>query len=200
MQNTDERIIRLEEIGIEKLELEDAILKINLKLEETKINQMTLGIMPNTSWLYRTKHALGIKKIQLKKLNIEYEKIKRELRKERTLAHNEKSKTFERNFLKVSKEILPEETYEKIRNLADEITNNQIEINKVNEVNEDSSNEIKVIKKGTAWSKEDEEYLKENYKNATIEELSIELGRSENSIRSKIQIIKKRSKEVSYGQ
>ncbi|MEN8079403.1 hypothetical protein ABFP60_20835 [Clostridioides difficile] len=190
--NIDERVIRLEEIGIEKLELEDAILKINLKLEETKINQMTLGIMPNTSWLYRTKHALGIKKIQLKKLNIEYEKIKRELRKERTLAHNEKSKTFERNFLKVAKEILPEETYEKIRNLADEITNNQIEINKVNEVNEENNNEPKVIKKGTAWSKEDEEYLKENYKNSTIEELSITLGRSENSIRSKIQVIKKR--------
>lgn len=189
---TDEMIIRLEEIGIEKLELENAILKINLKLEETKVNQMTLGIMPNTSWLYRTKHAVGIKKIQLKKLNIEYEKLKRELRKERTLAHNERSKTFERNFLKVAKEILPEEIYEKIKNLADEITSNQIEINKSNEINKEDDNKPKVVKKGIAWSKEDEEYLKENYKNATIEELSIALGRSENSIRSKIQVIKKR--------
>lgn len=189
---TDEMIIRLEEIGIEKLELEDAILKINLKLEETKVNQMTLGIMPNTSWLYRTKHAVGIKKIQLKKLNIEYEKLKRELRKERTLAHNERSKTFERNFLKIAKEILPEEIYEKIRNLADEITSNQIEINKSNEINKEDDDKPKVVKKGIAWSKEDEEYLKENYKNATIEELSIALGRSENSIRSKIQLIKKR--------
>lgn len=59
-------------------------------------------------------------------------------------------------------------------------------INTVKEV------ENKVVKKGTSWSKEDEEYLKENYKNSTIEELSITLGRSENSIRSKIQVIKKR--------
>ena len=40
----------------------------------------------------------------------------------------------------------------------------------------------------------DEKYLKENYKNATIEELSIALGRSENAIKSKIQIIKKKAK------
>ena len=189
---TDERIIRLDEIALERAELEEAILKMELKLEETKVNQMTLGIIPDTAWLYRHKHALGMKKIQLKRLNVEHEKIKRLLRQERTLAHNERSKTFERNFLKVAKEILPEETYEKIRNLADEITSNQIEANKSSEADKENENEEKVVKKGTPWSKEDEEYLKENYKNATIEELSIALGRSENSIKSKIQIIKKR--------
>lgn len=191
----DEKIIRLEEIGLEKLELEDAILKINLKLEETKVNQMTLGIMPDTAWLYRTKHALGIKKIQLKKLNIEYEKLRRSLKQERILAHDKRDKTFERNFLKVAKEILPEESFEKIKNLANEITHSQIEVGNLNESNKEKENEQeqKVVKKGTAWTKEDEEYLKENYKNATIEELSIALGRSENSIRSKIQVIKKRS-------
>lgn len=189
---TDERIIRLDEIALERAELEEAILKMELKLEETKVNQMTLGIIPDTAWLYRHKHALGIKKIQLKRLNVEHEKIKRLLRQERTLAHNERSKTFERNFLKVAKEILPEETYEKIRNLADEITSNQIAANKLSEADRENENEEKVVKKGTPWSKEDEEYLKENYKNATIEELCIALGRSENSIKSKIQIIKKR--------
>jgi hypothetical protein len=189
---TDERIIRLDEIALERAELEEAILKMELKLEETKVNQMTLGIIPDTAWLYRHKHALGMKKIQLKRLNVEHEKIKRLLRQERTLAHNERSKTFERNFLKVAKEILPEETYEKIRNLADEITSNQIEANKSSEADKENENEEKVVKKGTPWSKEDEEYLKENCKNATIEELSIALGRSENSIKSKIQIIKKR--------
>ncbi|MDB1955389.1 hypothetical protein PMY38_10075 [Clostridium tertium] len=188
---TDERIIRLDEIALERAELEEAILKMELKLEETKVNQMTLGIIPDTAWLYRHKHALGMKKIQLKRLNVEHEKIKRLLRQERTLAHNERSKTFERNFLKVAKEILPEETYEKIRNLADEITSNQIETNKSSEADKENENEEKAVKKGTPWSKEDEEYLKENYKNATIEELSIALGRSENSIKSKIQIIKK---------
>ena len=188
---TDERIIRLDEIALERAELEEAILKMELKLEETKVNQMTLGIIPDTAWLYRHKHALGMKKIQLKRLNVEHEKIKRLLRQERTLAHNERSKTFERNFLKVAKEILPEETYEKIRNLADEITSNQIETNKSSEADKENENEEKAVKKGTQWSKEDEEYLKENYKNATIEELSIALGRSENSIKSKIQIIKK---------
>ena len=188
---TDERIIRLDEIALEKVELEEAILKMELKLEETKVNQMTLGIIPDTAWLYRHKHALGMKKIQLKRLNVEHEKIKRLLRQERTFAHNERSKTFERNFLKVAKEILSEETYEKIRNLADEITSNQIETNKSSEADKENENEEKAVKKGTPWSKEDEEYLKENYKNATIEELSIALGRSENSIKSKIQIIKK---------
>ena len=188
---TDERIIRLDEIALERAELEEAILKMELKLEETKVNQMTLGIIPDTAWLYRHKHALGMKKIQLKRLNVEHEKIKRLLRQERTFAHNERSKTFERNFLKVAKEILSEETYEKIRNLADEITSNQIETNKSSEADKENENEEKAVKKGTQWSKEDEEYLKENYKNATIEELSIALGRSENSIKSKIQIIKK---------
>lgn len=188
---TDERIIRLDEIALERAELEEAILKMELKLEETKVNQMTLGIIPDTAWLYRHKHALGMKKIQLKRLNVEHEKIKRLLRQERTFAHNERSKTFERNFLKVAKEILSEETYEKIRNLADEITSNQIETNKSSEADKENENEEKAVKKGTPWSKEDEEYLKENYKNATIEELSIALGRSENSIKSKIQIIKK---------
>lgn len=192
MTNVDERIIRLDEIALERAGLEEAILKMELKLEETKVNQMTLGIMPDAAWLFRHKHALGMKKIQLKRLNVEYEKIKRLLRQERTLAHNERSKTFERNFLKVAKEILPEETYEKIRNLADEITSNQIEVSKSSEVEKEEVNEQKIVKKGTAWSKEDEEYLEENYKNATIEELSITLGRSENSIRSKIQVIKKR--------
>lgn len=191
MTNVDEMIIRLEEIGLEKLELEDAVLKINLKLEETKVNQITLGIMPDTAWLYRTKHALGIKKIQLKKLNIEYEKIKRVLKQERILIHNERSKNFERNFVKVAKEILSVEDFEKIKNLANEITNSQIEVDNSKEFSKEED-EPKVVKKGTAWSKEDEEYLKENYKNATIEELSIALGRSENSIRSKIQVIKKR--------
>ncbi|WP_099346256.1 hypothetical protein [Clostridium tertium] len=172
---TDERIIRLDEIALERAELEEAILKMELKLEETKVNQMTLGIIPDTAWLYRHKHALGMKKIQLKRLNVEHEKIKRLLRQERTFAHNERSKTFERNFLKVAKEILSEETYEKIRNLADEITSNQIETNKSSEADKENENEEKVVKKGTPWSKEDEEYLKENYKNATIEELSIAL-------------------------
>ena len=134
MTNVDERIIRLDEIALERAELEEAILKMELKLEETKINQMTLGIMPDTTWLYRHKHALGIKKIQLKRLNVEYEKIKRLLRQERILTHNERFKTFERNFLKIAKEILPGETYEKIRNLADEITSNQIEAEKPKEV------------------------------------------------------------------
>ena len=194
MSNTDERIKRIEEIALEKIELEEAILGITLKLEEAKINQMTLGIMPDTSWLYRAKHALGIKKIQLKKLNLEYEKLKRIFRQERVAIHNERGREFEKVFLRVAKEVLAQEEFEKIKRLANEITDKQNEVDNVKEV------EPKVAKKGTSWSKEDEEYLKENYKNATIEELSIELGRSENSIRSKIQIIKKRSKEVSYGQ
>ena len=40
---------------------------------------------------------------------------------------------------------------------------------------------------------ENDAYVKENYKNATIEELSITLGRSEKSIKSRIQRIKKSS-------
>lgn len=166
--------------------MEEAILGIDLKLEEAKINQMTLGIMPDTSWLYRAKHALGIKKIQLKRLNLEYEKLKRIFRQERVAAHNAREKEFERTFIRIAKETLVKEEFEKIKNLANEIIDKQNEVNKVKEV------ENKVVKKVTSWFKEDEEYLKENYKNATIEELAIALGRSENSIRSKIQVIKKR--------
>lgn len=186
MTNTDERIKRIEEIAIEKIELEEAILGITLKLEETKINQMTLGIMPDTSWLYRAKYALGTKKIQLKKLNIEYEKLKRIFRQERVAIHNERGREFERTFVRLAKELLEKEEFEKIKNLANEIADKQNEVDNIKEV------EQKAVNKGTSWSKEDEEYLKENYKNSTIEELSITLGRSENSIRSKIQVIKKR--------
>ncbi|WP_133017039.1 hypothetical protein [Clostridium cuniculi] len=186
MTNTDERIKRIEEIALEKIELEEAILGIDLQIEEAKINQMTLGIMPDTSWLYRAKHALGIKKIQLKRLNLEYEKLKRIFRQERVAVHNAREKEFERAFVRVAKELLAKEEFEKIKNLVNEITDKQNEVDNVKEVDQ------KVVKKGTSWSKEDEEYLKENYKNATIEELSVTLGRSENSIRSKIQVIKKR--------
>lgn len=183
---TDERIKRIEEITLEKIELEEAILGIDLQIEEAKINQITLGIMPDTSWLYRAKHALGIKKIQLKRLNLEYEKLKRILRQERVAIHNAKAKEVDRIFVSVAKEVLPQEEFERIITLANEI------IEKQNEVYNSKDIGNKVVKQGTAWSKEDEEYLKENYKNATIEELSITLGRSENSIKSKIQVIKKR--------
>lgn len=145
LQNTtDERIKRLDEIALEKIELEEAILGITLKLEETKINQMTLGIMPDTSWLYRAKHALGIKKIQLKKLNIEYEKLKRIFRQERVAIHNERGREFERTFVRVAKELLEKEEFEKIKNLANEITDKQNEVDNVKEV------EQKVVKKGTS--------------------------------------------------
>lgn len=49
--------------------------------------------------------------------------------------------------------------------------------------------------KGIKWTKEDKKYLENNYKNFTIEELALELNRTENSIRSKIQVIKKKIKE-----
>ena len=184
--DTDEMINRLDEIALEKVELEEAILGIELKLEETKINQMTLGIMPDTSWLYRAKHALGIKKIQLKKLNIEYSKLNRVLKKERIILFNERVKDFRNNFIKAAKEILSDEEYERIKILANEITDNKNDVDTSKEV------ESNVVRKGAPWSKEDEEYLKSNYKNSTIEELSLTLGRSENAIRSKIQVIKKR--------
>lgn len=186
MTNIDEVIKRTEEIALEKIELEEAILEIALQLEEAKINQITLGIMPDTSWLYRAKHALGKKKLQVKILNMEYERLKRISRQERVAIHNERGREFERTFVKVAKELLEKEEFEKIKSLADEIVDNKKIVNNVKE------DENKVVKKGTSWSKEDEEYLKENYKNSTIEELSITLGRSENSIRSKIQVIKKR--------
>lgn len=183
---SDEIITRLDEIDFEKVELEEGILGIELQIEEAKIKQMTLGIMPDTSWLYRAKHALGIKKIQLKKLNIEYSKLNRVLKKEKTILFNERVKDFRNNFIKAAKEILSDEEYERIKILANEITDNKNDVDTSKEV------ESKVVRKGAPWSKEDEEYLKANYKNATIEELSLTLGRSENAIRSKIQVIKKR--------
>ena len=149
---TDEMINRLDEIALEKVELEEAILAIELKLEETKINQMTLGIMPDTSWLYRAKHALGIKKIQLKKLNIEYSKLNRVLKKERTILFNERVKDFRNNFIKAAKEILTDEEYERIKILANEITDNKNDVDTSKEV------ESNVVRKGAPWSKEDDRY------------------------------------------
>ena len=146
--NLDEIYKRLEVIDSERATLEEAILGIDLKLEEVKLEQITTGVMPNVKWLYRAKHALGCKKIELKKLNIERESLKRMA----------KAKEKERNQIRT-------ESFERIF------------INK-NEINFGF----------------DEKYLKENYKNATIEELSIALGRSENAIKSKIQIIKKKAK------
>ena len=185
---SDEIITRLNEIDFEKVELEEGILGIELQIEEAKIKQMTLGIMPDTSWLYRAKHALGIKKIQLKKLNVEYSKLNRALKKERTILFNERVKDFRNNFIKAAKEILSDEEYERIKILATAITEEQND----NEISTPKEVDYKVARKGIPWSEEDESYLKENYKNSTIEELSITLGRSENAIRSRIQVIKKR--------
>lgn len=170
---------RLEEIEQRKIELEEAILSIDLKLEEVKLEQITTGNMPNTKWLYRAKHALGCKKIELKKLNIERESLKKIAKLKEKEQIQIRTECFERNFINVAKEILSKEEFDKIKKLALKLTDEK-------EVKEN---------RGTLWSKEDEEYLKNNYKNSTIEELSITLGRSENAIRSKVQIIKKK-KEV----
>ncbi|WP_404988203.1 hypothetical protein [Clostridium culturomicium] len=188
MNIDNDNLKNLEEIDNKRMELEEAIFSIELKLEEVKINQMTMGVIPNTAWLYRAKHALGCKKLELKKLNIEREKLKRLIKAESKEQVQVRTKCFERNFLNAAKEILLPEEFIKIKTLANELTDNQNGNNTVKET------EVNQMKNGTAWSKEDIEYLKENYKNATIEELSLTLGRSENSIRSKIQVIKKKCK------
>lgn len=188
MNIDNDNLKKLEEIDTKRMELEEAIFSIELKLEEVKINQVTMGVIPDMAWLYRAKHALGCKKLEVKKLNIEREKLKIAIKAESKEKVQIRTKCFERNFINAAKEILLPEDFLKIKTLANELTDNQNDTNSVKE------NEISQTKNGTAWSKEDVEYLKENYKNATIEELSLTLGRSENSIRSKIQVIKKKCK------
>ena len=106
---------RLEEIDCEKNELEQAIFKINLKLEEVRVNQQTLGIIPNTSWLYRTKHALGIKKLQLKKLNMDQNRIRKTIsymeKENERITKDERCKRFERIFIKIAEEVLSSDDY-----------------------------------------------------------------------------------------
>lgn len=188
MNIDNDNLKNLEEIDNKRMELEEAIFSIELKLEEVKINQMTMGVIPDMAWLYRAKHALGCKKIELKKLNIEREKLKRSIKAESKEQVQVRTKCFERNFINIAKEILLPEEFLKIKTLANELTDNQ------NYINSAKENDINQTKSGTVWSKEDIDYLKENYKNATIEELGLTLGRSENSIRSKLQVIKKRDK------
>lgn len=183
--NLDEIYKRLEVIDSERATLEEAILGIDLKLEEVKLEQITTGVMPNVKWLYRAKYALGCKKIELKKLNIERESLKRMAKAKEKERNQIRTESFERIFVKIAKDYLAYEEFQKIKNLANDFIENKNNI---------EEKEVRTIKKGTSWSKEDEKYLKENYKNATIEELSIALGRSENAIKSKIQIIKKKAK------
>lgn len=182
--NLDATYKRLEEIDQERIELEEAILSIDLRLEEVRIEQISTGNMPNIKWLYRAKHALGCKKIELKKLNIERESLKRIAKVKEKEQIKIRTECFERNFINVAKDILSKEEFNKIKTLAlEHIDNKEVAGEK----------EVK-IKKGSSWTKEDEEYLKNNYKNSTIEELSLTLGRSENAIKSKIQVIKKKEK------
>lgn len=172
---------RYNELITLRCELEEDIAKIKLKLDEAKTKFYITGIMSNSNWFYRAKYALEMKKLELKKANAEFEQLKRNMKVQRKNAHEINTRTFEREFMNISKIILSKEEYLKILNLTHESVNK----------NSDAKKDLKTIK-GIKWTREDEKYLENNYKNFTIEELALELDRTENSIRSKIRVIKKR--------
>ena len=171
-----------------KLELEQDIINIKTQLNKAKANYHLTGEMSDSKWFSNANYALYMKKLELKKINAEFEKLKRTMKQKRQDTHNEKAKTFEREFMHISKEILPIDEYFKILSLTQERVNQ----------NGKTAKEEKTFKVAR-WTAEDEKYLEDNYKNFTIEELALELNRSENAIKSRIQMIKKRNKEKKNG-
>lgn len=127
--NLDEIYKRLEVIDSERATLEEAILGIDLKLEEVKLEQITTGVIPNVKWLYRAKYALGCKKIELKKLNIERESLKRMAKAKEKERNQIRTESFERIFVKIAKDYLAYEEFQKIKNLANEIIAKQRRVN-----------------------------------------------------------------------
>ena len=174
---------RYTELQILKSELEEDIIKIKLKIDEAKTKFYVTGIMSNSNWFYRAKYALEMKKLELKKVNAEFEQLKRKMKIQRKNENEISTRAFEREFMNISKIILTKDEYLKILNLTHE------SINKNNEAKKEQKNSA-----GIKWTREDEKYLEANYRNFTIEELALELNRSENSIRSKIKVIKRKSK------
>lgn len=176
MQDRYDKLIML------KSELEEDIAKIKLQLDEAKTKFYLTGIISNSTWFNKAKYALEMKKLELRKVNVEFEQLKRTMRIQNKSENNIKTRTFERTFMNISKVILDQEEYCKILNLTHEA---------VNKIDKSKKEELKITR-SIKWTKEDEEYLFENHKNATIEELAATLNRSENSVRSKLQTMKKK--------
>ena len=166
------------ELVNKKLELEEKISKIKLQIDEAKTKFLLTGIISNTNWFNKAKYALEMSKLELKKVNAEYEKHKREMKIDRAKSNMNNSKTFERMFIDTCKEELTKEEYLRIVSITKD------RISKV-----DNTVKRAIPKR---WTLEEEEYLKSNYRNKTIEEMVLCLGRSESSIKSKLYTIKRK--------
>ncbi len=88
------------------------------------------------------------------------------------------NKTFERIFMDICKEELTKEEYLRITSITKD------RISKV-----DNTVKRAIPKR---WTLEEEEYLRSSYSNKTIEEISMYLGRSESSIKSKLYVIRRK--------
>lgn len=104
-----------------KLELEENSIKIKSQIESAKSKFLVTGEKSDPIWFNKAKYSLEMTKLELKKINAEYEKHKREIKNEKTEKKVELSKTFERTFMSVAKDILSEEEYLLILNKTKEL-------------------------------------------------------------------------------
>ncbi len=172
-----ERMDKYNELVNKKLELEEKISKIKFQIDEAKTKYLLTGVMSDIKWFNKAKYALEMNKLELKKVNAEYEKHKREMKIKAKEVNINNNKTFERMFMDICKEELTKEEYLRITSITKD------RIGKV-----DNTVKRTIPKR---WTLEEEEYLKRNYSNKTIEEMAIYLGRSESAIKNKFYIIKK---------
>lgn len=102
----------------EKIDLEEEIIKIKCQIDQSKLKYKLTGKMGDSVWFNKANFALEMKKIELKRINAEYEKLKRIMKAQTREENRKNNETFERVFLLICKENLLEYNFEKMLNLT----------------------------------------------------------------------------------
>ena len=173
------------ELVEKKLVLEEKAKKIKLQIDEARYEYLSTGVMSDTKWFNKARYALDMTKMELKRVNAEYEKCKREMKKERVESNKQKSMTYDRAFIDVCKEVLSSAQFSQIAYKA------KLKMDKKDEV---VSKHDKSINK--SWSRDEEIFLLENYKNYTMEELALYMNKSVNAVKSKLIVLKKKGVSI----
>ena len=107
------------------------------------------------------------------------------MKKERVESNKQKSMTYDRAFIDVCKEVLSSAQFSQIAYKA------KLKMDKKDEV---VSKHDKSINK--SWSRDEEIFLLENYKNYTMEELALYMNKSVNAVKSKLIVLKKKGASI----
>lgn len=113
---------RYDDLINKKLELEEKVEGIKYQLELARTKLEATGELSDPVWFNKANFALSMSKLELKKLNVEIERFKRQMKLEKREKQEERDRSFARTFIRVSKEMLSEKMYLAILNKTTELT------------------------------------------------------------------------------